>query len=116
MSTQVDYSDAIPAWSLGDRLRKAREHAGLEQAEMARELGTSRTTVGNAERGDRTPRRSLVMAWSLRTGVPLVWLETGEAPAPDGDDGERGRPRGTRTHNPRINRLPQVVALRAVAA
>ena len=77
----------IPTWSLGDRLRKAREQAGLEQAELARDLGTSRTTVGNAERGDRTPRRSLVMAWSLRTGVPLAWLETGTAPSPGDGDG-----------------------------
>jgi len=32
----------IPTWTLADRLRKAREHAGLEQSELAdRDIATT---------------------------------------------------------------------------
>lgn len=61
------------------RLMRAREYAGLEQADLARDLGVSRQTISNAERGARMPRRALVVAWAVRTGVSLHWLETGQA-------------------------------------
>lgn len=77
----------VPQWTLGDRLRKARESAGLEQTELAQSLGASRKTIGNAERGQHQPRRSLVMAWALATNVPVRWLMTGESPS-SGDDGD----------------------------
>ena len=72
----------IPQFTQGDRLRKARELTGLDMGEFARALGVSRTTVGNAELDRVKPRRLLLQAWALCTGVPLVWLETGEAPRP----------------------------------
>lgn len=75
----------VPQWSLGDRLRKARESAGLNQAELAERLGVARMTVSRSESGSTEPMRVVVRAWALATGVPLMWLETGEAPAPGGD-------------------------------
>ncbi|WP_084253082.1 helix-turn-helix transcriptional regulator [Devriesea agamarum] len=75
----------IPQITKAVRLRLAREHAGLEQAELAERIGASRRTIGSAERGERDPRRTLVMAWALATGVPLQWIETGRVPSPDGD-------------------------------
>lgn len=49
-------------FGLADRLRKAREYAELDQAVIARDLGASRATISNAERGTHAPRRSLVIA------------------------------------------------------
>lgn len=75
----------IPAFTVADRLRKARETAGLDQTQMAVELGVSRGTISNAERGNTRVKKTLLLAWSMRTGVPSMWLETGEAPSPSGD-------------------------------
>lgn len=72
---------------MGDRLRKAREEAGLSQAELAVAIGVARNTIGNAELGDRTPLTITLRAWARVTGVPEEWLRTGHAPAPRGGDG-----------------------------
>lgn len=84
----------VPEWTVADRLRKAREVAGLEQAELARDIDVARQTVGNYERGAVQPRRIVLKAWALRTGVPLEWLETGKAnPRQGGPDGGSALPR-----------------------
>jgi transcriptional regulator with XRE-family HTH domain len=85
MTTQT--VGVVPEFRLCDRLRRAREITGLDQAAFAAELGISRTSVSNAETGTRKPIRVTLRAWALRTGVPLVWLETGEVPAPSGPQG-----------------------------
>lgn len=75
----------MPVFTMGDRLRKAREEAGLGHSELARDIGVSRNTITNYERGHVQPRRGALMLWAMRTRVPVVWLETGEAPSPGGD-------------------------------
>lgn len=91
----------VPEWTKSDRLRKARESAGLEQGELAEMAGLSRTGVSNAETGRTEPRKSTVMLWALATGVSFEWLMTGEAPqeteeAPSGEGASdsRVRPKG----------------------
>jgi transcriptional regulator with XRE-family HTH domain len=87
----------VPQFTMADRLRKAREVAGLGQDELARELGVSRNTVGNYEAERVQPRRAVLMAWAMRTQVPLAWLLNGENPRQDGgpDGGSRDvRPKG----------------------
>ncbi len=86
----------IPQFTLGDRLRKAREQAGLGSAEFADTIGVSRNTVGNYEADRVTPRRIVLNAWALATGVPLAWLQTGESPRPGNPDGgsHSVRPKG----------------------
>lgn len=44
---------------LGDRIRSARERAGLTQAELAAKVGVARETVGNWETGVSSPRNKL---------------------------------------------------------
>lgn len=78
----------IPVFDLSDRLRKAREVTGLEQQPFADDLGVSRTTISNAERGARRPSRLVMRAWALRTGVPVAWLETGQVPTGGSGPGE----------------------------
>lgn len=85
----TDHShERIPAFSVGDRLRKAREKTGLDQEAFAAELGISRGTVSNYERAATAAglKRPYLMAWALRADVPMVWLLTGKVPA-GGDDG-----------------------------
>lgn len=75
---------AIPEFELTDRLRRAREFAGFDQARLAEALGISRNSVGNYESGRRLPTRPYLIAWADVTGVDAVWLETGTAPADAG--------------------------------
>jgi len=92
MTTHVHERGSIPAFTVADRLRKAREVARLEQCDLAAAIDVSRGTVSNYERGSVQPRVIVMKAWALRTGVPLSWIQTGdgnegEAPRPDGPDG-----------------------------
>lgn len=78
-------------WSLTDRLRKAREHAGLKQQELADRIGVSRGAVGNYEQGITEPKRPVLLSWALATRVPLKWLQTGQR-GPDGGPGTEWYP------------------------
>lgn len=80
MTTQVGVEGIVPAFTQGDRLRKARTYAGLTVAELSERAGMSEKTVNNYE-GDRVKtRRPTLIAWALATGVSLEWLETGAQP------------------------------------
>lgn len=104
-----------PEWTIGDRLRKAREHAGLKQQQLAALTGISDRTITHYERGKTKPRRHQLIAWALATGVSLEWL-LGDAGGPGGGIVDEACP--PRDSNPqpadsRIVRLTSV--LRAVA-
>lgn len=90
MTTQR-YDERIPELTLGDRLRRARLNTGLSTAAFAERLGCSQKTVNNAEADKHGVRKIVLNAWSLATGVPVEWLETGNAPQ-DGDGGPDGDP------------------------
>jgi len=64
----------VPTWSFCDRLRKARESAGLEQAALAALLGKKRSTVSNWERGANRPDELALRAIAYHTGVRYDWL------------------------------------------
>lgn len=67
-----------PTWTLGDRIRKARETAGYaSQAELATAAGISRATVSNAENGRHTPHPLALRAIADACSVPLSWLVGG---------------------------------------
>ena len=95
MSTSVQTlasTGFIPQWTIGDRLRKARETTGLTQVQFAERVGLSRATVNNSELNKSQPRKSVVLLWAMETGVDRDWLMTGsannETPDPDGPRGE----------------------------
>lgn len=76
-----------PTFTIGDRLRKARETAQLDQNEMAallkeRGFKAGRSAVGNWENEHSQPRRfmDLIDAWAEITGVDSAWLLTGVSP------------------------------------
>jgi transcriptional regulator with XRE-family HTH domain len=71
---------SIPAFTLGDRLAKARKTAGLDQRDLARVMELSPSTIGNYENDISRPRRLVLKEWALVTGVPVEWLENGHTP------------------------------------
>lgn len=64
----------LPTWTLQDRIRKAREHAGLKQDELAQKLDTTRQTLGRWENGSHTPTEKNLQALAEATGVPIEWF------------------------------------------
>jgi transcriptional regulator with XRE-family HTH domain len=87
----------IPTWNVRDRFRKAREEAHLSQTDIALRTGLSRRTVSAIETGEKTPGVKEFNLWQMVTGVPKMWLETGEAPhtggAPDPSHLRESNPR-----------------------
>lgn len=73
-----------PRFELRHRLERSLEVAGITRDQMATELGVHRNTIGNYLSGRHVPR-AVLLAWHLRTGVPLDWLEHGDIGS--GDDG-----------------------------
>lgn len=71
-----------------DRIRQAREAAGLSQGQLARLLGCSRSLVTQWERGetgadgwaDRIAEYLEVSPWWLRTGKPEEEVDVGALP------------------------------------
>lgn len=68
-------TNVIPTWTVSDRLRKAREKAGLDQDELAERIGINRATISRYERGITTPKHPALLAVAVACGVPLWWLE-----------------------------------------
>lgn len=81
--------EKIPAFTVGDRLRKAREaKTGLDQSQFAEEIGVSRGTVSNYERAETTKgmKPAYLKLWAMRCDVTVKWIETGIG-ASDGPGG-----------------------------
>jgi transcriptional regulator with XRE-family HTH domain len=72
--TEATSPATVPPWTLGDRLRKAREFAGLHQTELAAEIGIGRSSLIKYERNQAQPPRSVLIAWALRCAVDYEWL------------------------------------------
>lgn len=80
MTTDAHSIPLRPAFTLADRLRKAREVTGLSTIHFAQKMAISRTTVVNYEHGYRTPPTLYLRAWAVASGVDLDWLEFGDEP------------------------------------
>ena len=94
-ATVTTHQGQIPAWTLGWKLKRALDHAGLSAQEMAAELGVHVGTVSRWMNDRETPRRAYVMAWALRCGVAFSWLTETESPqVSPGISGQERRPAG----------------------
>lgn len=80
--TIVTVTGARPAWRLQDRLRRAREEAGLNQTQLAQEIGVNPATVSRYESGSLDVPLSILIAWAYRCSVDLDWLRDGDEVAP----------------------------------
>jgi len=81
MSTYTDTNDqdvsSPPVWTIGERLEKARTHARIDRDEMADRLGVSERTIRNYENEAVRITRSVIIAYSVETLVPVDWLIEG---------------------------------------
>ncbi len=75
------------SFGLPDRLAKALDVANVSSIEMADYLGVSRTTISNYTSGRTPVKKQTLRLWAMRTGIPLVWIETGEFGDDDPGDG-----------------------------
>lgn len=81
-------SGVVPEFTIADRVRKAREYAGMQQGELADKAGMARSGIARIESGKGgAPRRSSLIAIAFATGVDLTWLETGETPTGNNPNG-----------------------------
>lgn len=97
--TRAIETGSVPQWTVGDRLRKAREWADLGVGDLANAIGVTRKTVSDAEHGKRRVRPITLNAWSLATGVSRQWLTDGTIP-PDGPLAQLAE---LRTFNPKFD-------------
>ena len=76
----ISVTGVTPQWTIGDRLRKARELIGIDRAEFAEQIGISRNTVTNYEHDKVKPRVVVLRAWAMRCGVAEQWIRSGQPP------------------------------------
>jgi transcriptional regulator with XRE-family HTH domain len=65
-------------FTIGDRLRKAREVAGFDQRAFEAASGISRATIGAYELGKSTPKRAYLSIWANVTDTDVDWLLHGD--------------------------------------
>lgn len=90
--TIAPHGRRYPAFTIGDRLRKARTLLGpdMDAHAFADLIGVSRNTVTNYELERTAPNRMkpvVLAAWAMATGVDLNWLKNGDTPGSDGGPG-----------------------------
>jgi transcriptional regulator with XRE-family HTH domain len=91
--TMDDYEWDDAAATFGDRLALAREHAGMDQAQLARRLGVKLVTMQNWEADRAEPRANKLQMLAGLLNVSMIWLMTGGgagAPMPGEGIGEAG--------------------------
>lgn len=88
MTTNEQPRGRVYRFAVGDRIRTAREQAGMDQSELAEQSGISRQTISNYERHATKPSRGNVRLISWATGFDYDWLMTGreDIPGPTGGD------------------------------
>jgi transcriptional regulator with XRE-family HTH domain len=69
-----------PTWRLGERLAKARDHAGISRPEMADRLGVSERTIRNYENETVHVTRLIALGYAAETGVMVEWLMGSDDP------------------------------------
>jgi ribosome-binding protein aMBF1 (putative translation factor) len=82
------YAEARLAAEVGERIREAREAAGLSQRELARRMGTSQAAIGRLEAGGVGPRSRRCRELPLRSGSRST-LNFVRLPDRNGDTGTR---------------------------
>ena len=87
--TILQVKGTIPAWTVADRLRKAREQAGLLMKDVAERSDISPRTIWTLENGKREPKLYEYLAIAVATNVDVEWLKTGKE-GPDGPPSNDG--------------------------
>lgn len=111
----------IPSWTGGERLRKAREDAGLTQQQLGEMISVSKRHIIKLENNQKTPTRGEYLLWQMMTRVPAEWLEHGHTgTGPDGNGGVtplyRRKPQNTGAQKMRVRSTLAITAQRGAAA
>lgn len=70
--------------TISDRLRQAREAAGLSQGQVAKKLSMHRPTISEIEAGRRKVSADEIAAFATVYGIPIDWIIRGaDADQPD---------------------------------
>lgn len=96
----------VPTFTLGDRLRKARETAGLEVGQLAEVIGVHRQSISNYESGRTSPRRPVLRMWALVTGVDEAWLSTACTPRDSNSEPTGSGSKRKKRGNPGVSAAP----------
>lgn len=99
---------SVPEWNFTDRLRKARESAGLDQQALAELLAKKRSTISNWERGTNRPDELALRAIAYFTDVRYAWLAHGLT-RDDGGGSEQAGP-GTGCYQDNVIKFPSTIA------
>lgn len=108
----------IPQWTIADKLRKARETAGLEQGDLADLIDASRSTISNYEsnRYTKRRRRQTLRMWAWACGVEPTWIDPSlEGPNPGGGGSIRPVSQSACTNRPLRSVAPLAIDLREAA-
>lgn len=73
-------TEPFPRFQMRHRMELALEYGDVSVVEIAAAVGISRTTVSNYIHGRSNPRRSDLVVWADRCGVPFDWLVEGIEP------------------------------------
>ncbi|MBU8816392.1 helix-turn-helix domain-containing protein [Mycolicibacterium goodii] len=76
MTVQTERGYVYPSWSFGDRIRKARDVAGLTQHEFAVAIGVPDGSLANWETDRAKPRDIVAVAKRVEmlTRIPAGWM------------------------------------------
>ncbi|MCO5146169.1 MAG: helix-turn-helix domain-containing protein [Aquamicrobium sp.] len=101
--TTTIYSDIPDSGTLGGRLARARNAAGLSAAQLARRVGVQSATVQSWEDGRSQPHANRLPTLAGVLNVSLSWLLHGVGPAPAEED-----PRTAQDLGPQLARLKRL--------
>lgn len=73
---------SAPQWEIHDRLRKARETAGLTQTQVATRLNKSLNTIYLYEVGHTDISARNLLIWANATNTDPTWILTGQQAGP----------------------------------
>lgn len=84
MTVDTDTEPVYPAWSFGDRIRKARTITGMTQGDFADEIGVKEGSLAAWETDRALPRDIVAIAKRVEmiTRIPAGWLLGIEAAGP----------------------------------
>lgn len=93
MTNRAEQTTGYHEWTVGDRLRAARETVTTDQKLFAEMIGISRNALRHYERNLFVPRPPVLAAWCLATGFDRNWVMTGELPDSAATSGATARKR-----------------------
>lgn len=75
----MNKTQQVPQWTLGWRLQRALDFAGITATAMADDLGVNRGTVSRWMHDNGAPPRNVYLQrWADLCGVPFEWLKDGD--------------------------------------